>query len=186
MKRLHLYLSSAFIIYNSIAFLQDMRSLSSLVLSGNWLEIENIELILAKAPNLECVDLDQSGIYTLPSGLFYNNHKLKTINVSGNYLVNLEPAVISNLDQLEVLDLSSNYFMGLDQTFFDVLKQKSRLEMVYLQNNQFVCDKCHIAPLKEWMRVSMKYWGKCFDPTNSLCLKCSQPDEYLHMPIGKS
>ena len=104
-----------------------------MILSGNWLEIENIELILAKAPNLENFDLDQSGIYTLPPGLFYNNQRLKKLNVSGNYLVNLEASVIAHLDSLEILDLSSNYFMGLDQVFFDVIKQKPRLKMLYLQ-----------------------------------------------------
>ena len=97
---------------------------------------------MAKAPNLLHVDLDQSGIYTLPTGLFYNNFRLKKLNVSGNYLVNLEPSVISNLDALEVLDLSSNYFMGLNQVFFDVIKQKPRLKMVYLQvKSHIFCEK---------------------------------------------
>ena len=113
--------------------IQDIRTLQSLILSGNWLEIENIELILAKAPNLEKLDLDQAGVYTLPPGLFYNNQRIRKFNVSGNYLVNIEPSLISHLDYLEMLDLSSNYFMGLDQIFFDVIKQKSRLKMLYLQ-----------------------------------------------------
>ena len=88
---------------------------------------------MAKAPNLEKLDLDQAGVYTLPPGLFYNNQRIRKFNVSGNYLVNIEPSLISHLDYLEMLDLSSNYFMGLDQVFFDVIKQKSRLKMLYLQ-----------------------------------------------------
>ena len=46
-----------------------------------------------------------------------------------------------------------------------------------------MCDKCHIAPLLEWMKSSLQYWGSCFRNSNSLCLKCSKPDEYMHMPL---
>ena len=51
------------------------------------------------------------------------------------------------------------------------------------QGNQFVCDKCHIAPLLKWMQSSLQYWGTCLKKSNTLCLKCSQPNEYLHMPL---
>ena len=128
--------------------IQDIRTLQSLILSGNWLEIENIELILAKAPNLEKLDLDQAGVYTLPPGLFYNNQRIRKFNVSGNYLVNIEPSLISHLDYLEMLDLSSNYFMGLDQIFFDVIKQKSRLKMLYLQVSAKIVLLVPICPKK--------------------------------------
>jgi len=163
----------------------DIRSLHSLTLSGNWLSVENIEVLVSKMPNLQELNIDETGIATLPPGLFYNNLKLKELNISANYLIHLDASVISNLDMLEVLDLSNNYFMGLDQVFFDVLnrKQKPRLKMVYLQGNQFVCDQCHIGPLLKWLRSSLQYWGTCLKRSNSLCLKCSQPNEYLHMPL---
>ena len=112
---------------------QNVQSLKSLTLSGNWLAIGNIELLVSKMPNLQILNLDNTGLASLPSGVFYNNLKLKELNVSGNYLIHLDASVISTLDFLELLDLSSNYFMGPEQVFFDVLKQKSRLKMVYLQ-----------------------------------------------------
>ena len=92
-------------------------------------------------PNLQKLKIDETGIATLPPGLFYNNLQLKELNISANYLIHLDASVISNLDMLEVLDLSNNYFMGLDQVFFDVLnrKQKPRLKMVYLQVCTVVC-----------------------------------------------
>ena len=52
-----------------------------------------------------------------------------------------------------------------------------------LQGNPFVCDKCHIVPLLNWMKSSLTYWGTCMDQSNALCLKCAQPDDYLHMPL---
>jgi Leucine-rich repeat (LRR) protein len=95
--------------------------------------MENIEVLVAKIPNLERLDLDSTGTVSLPPGLFYNNARLKRLNVSNNYLIHLDASVINELDMLEVLDLSSNSFMGIEQSFFDVLKRKSRLQMVYLQ-----------------------------------------------------
>ena len=53
----------------------------------------------------------------------------------------------------------------------------------FFQGNQFVCDKCHIGPLIRWLKSSLQYWGTCLKQSNSLCLKCSQPNEYLHMPL---
>ena len=53
----------------------------------------------------------------------------------------------------------------------------------FFQDNRFVCDKCHIIPLKEWLDSSLQYWGSCFPKSNPMCLKCSTPDEYLHLPI---
>lgn len=161
--------------------------MQSLSLSGNWLAVENIQLLVSKLPNLLELSLDQSGLATLPPGIFYNNLQLKELNISGNYLIHLDASIISDLDMLEVLDLSYNYFMGPDQTFFDVIKQKEksgRLKMLYLQGNQFVCDKCHITPLYNWLKSSLKYWGTCFSSSSDdLCLRCSQPNEYLHMAI---
>ena len=111
------------------------RSLTNLILTGNWLTVENIAVLASKMPNLAQLNIDQTGIASLPPGIFYNNLRLKELNISGNYLIHLDASVLSDLDMLEKLDLSYNYFMGMDQTFFDVVKQKEklRLKMVYLQ-----------------------------------------------------
>ena len=69
---------------------QDIRSLHSLTLSGNWLSVENIEVLVSKMPNLQELNIDETGIATLPPGLFYNNLKLKELNISANYLIHLD------------------------------------------------------------------------------------------------
>lgn len=107
--------------------------MTKLVLSGNWLTVENIEILVSKIPNLEVLDLDKTQLTSLPHGIFYNNPKLKYLNVSGNFLATLDPSTISGLEYLEVLDLSHNYFHGIDQVVFDVLKQRPRFKMMYLQ-----------------------------------------------------
>lgn len=161
----------------------DVRSLLELHLSGNWLSMDTIEGLVSRMPSLEKIGLDETGMVSVPSSLFYYNPRLKSVNMSGNFLISLDTSVFSHLDWLEVLDLSSNYFLGMEADFFNVIRQRSRLKMVYLQNNQFVCDQCHIAPLLEWLDSSLQYWGACFQRSNPLCLKCAKPDHLLHMPI---
>ena len=95
-------------------------------------------------PNLEKLGLDQTGMISVPTGMFYNNLKLKELNVSGNYLISFDESIIYNLKDITVLDLSANYINGLDQSFFDALKDRSKFQMVYLQvkiNNSVICLK---------------------------------------------
>ena len=165
------------------SFFQNVRSFRILTLSGNWIAAENLELLISKMPNLDSLSIDQQGLVSVPPSLLNSNHKLKHLNVSGNYLIDFDPVLLGYSDYIETLDLSSNYFLGFEPGFFEALQSKSRLKMVYLQKNPFVCDKCHIAPLLDWMKSSLQYWGSCFRNSNHLCLKCQKPDEYLHMPL---
>ena len=52
--------------------------------------MENIEVLVSKMPNLQELNIDETGIATLPPGLFYNNLKLKELNISANYLIHLD------------------------------------------------------------------------------------------------
>ncbi len=112
-----------------------MRSLSEFYVSGNYLDIPNIELILSRMPNLEKVGLDQTGLPSVPTGMFYNNPRLREVNVSGNYLVNFDESIVYSLKNLAVLDLSHNYLMGMDAGLKDALLsyKSDQLKMVYLQ-----------------------------------------------------
>ena len=84
-----------------------------------------------------------------------------------------------HLDRLETLDLSSNFLMGLSSEFFSEVDrlQRRRLRMVFLQNNQWKCDRCHVKPLLGFLRSSLMYWGACFEAQGPLCLKCSGPGD---------
>ena len=107
--------------------------MNTLVLSSNWIPVDNVARLISRMPALESISLDSTGIVTLPHTIFTGNSRLKSVNVSGNFLISMEIDVFSHLGLLEVLDLSHNYFMGLPQEFFDIVRQKPRLKMVYLQ-----------------------------------------------------
>ena len=71
--------------------------------------------------------------------------------------------------------------LKIDQS--NLKRAKFTVETFFFQNNRFVCDKCHILPLLEWLDSSLQYWGACFPRSNPLCLKCAMPNQYLNMPI---
>ena len=57
----------------------------------------------------------------VPKSMFNSNPRLKSINVSDNYLISVDVGSLSHLTWLESLDLSSNYFMDLPKDFFDMV-----------------------------------------------------------------
>ena len=122
-------------------------------------------------------------IISLPEDTFSDNPSLATVNLSSNYLVTIDTQMISSLTNLRYLDLSFNLIMGLKEDFFKAGKDSSRyqvlcniskslylfpvdghpaLGMVDLAGNPWVCDSCHILPLRTWLRSSLMYWGACF------------------------
>eukprot|EP00095_Tigriopus_kingsejongensis_P000473 maker-scaffold1054_size66621-snap-gene-0.8 protein:Tk00473 transcript:maker-scaffold1054_size66621-snap-gene-0.8-mRNA-1 annotation:"insulin-like growth factor-binding protein complex acid labile chain" len=175
--------------FNRMAYLnvkmfhEDVRSLQSMALSGNWINLVSLEHTLHRLPTLERLSLDHTGIVNVPTGLLRGNPELKHLNLSQNLLVDLEPMAFDHLEHLETLDLSSNFLMGLSMQFFQEVERKKRLRMVYLQNNQWKCDRCHIKPLIHFLKNSLMYWGSCFKKDSPLCLKCSKPTHLLHVPI---
>ncbi|XP_059096993.1 protein artichoke-like isoform X2 [Tigriopus californicus] len=175
--------------YNRMAYLngkmfpENIKSLQSLTLSGNWVNLVSLEHMLHGLPTLESLDLDHTGIVNVPNGLLQGNPSLRHLNLSQNLLVDLEPLAFDHLEKLETLDLSSNFLMGLSMQFFQEVERKKRLRMVYLQRNQWKCDKCHIKPLIHFLKNSLMYWGSCFKKDSPLCLKCSNPNHLLHVPI---
>lgn len=131
-----LYLSSLWTYLwasNMLRLLQDIKSLQSLTLSGNWVNLVSLEHTLHRLPTLESLDLDHTGIVNVPNGLLRGNPSLRHLNLSQNLLVDLEPLAIDHLEKLETLDLSSNFLMGLSMQFFQEVEKKKRLRMVYLQ-----------------------------------------------------
>lgn len=118
---------------NGKMFPEDIKSLQSLTLSGNWVNLVSLEHTLHRLPTLESLDLDHTGIVNVPNGLLRGNPSLRHLNLSQNLLVDLEPLAIDHLEKLETLDLSSNFLMGLSMQFFQEVEKKKRLRMVYLQ-----------------------------------------------------
>ncbi len=51
-----------------------MRSVHTLTLSGNWIDLPSLRALLDKFPTLEILDLDHTGIVNVPNGLFEVNN----------------------------------------------------------------------------------------------------------------
>ena len=105
--------------------MQNTRSLYTLSLSGNFLQAASskggLPQLLEKLPNLENIDLSNCHLVEVPKSMFDSNPRLKSINVSDNYLISVDVGSLSHLTWLESLDLSSNYFMDLPKDFFDMV-----------------------------------------------------------------
>ena len=120
----------------------------------------------------------------IPMEMFEENQKLRLLNLSSNYLIDLDPEIISSLPSLSYLDLSYNLFMGLEESLLATVDAHPHLKMIYLQGNPWVCDKCHLEPMVQWLHTSLMYWGSCFPPTSSVCLVCNSPSTVNNTPIS--
>lgn len=102
---------------------------------------------MEKLPNIENMDLSSCHIVVMPKTLFETNPRMRSINISNNYLININIGVFNHLMWLESLDLSSNYFMDLTEDFFTVVRKMPRLKMVFLQ---VCCWFCLYLGLCDW------------------------------------
>ena len=86
--------------------------------------LQEIRETLARLPRLESLDLSEMNIVSLPDSMFSENPHLKHLNLSHNYLVNIDNSIISSsvINNLHSLDISHNMFMGMQQEFFEAGK----------------------------------------------------------------
>ena len=61
---------------------EDVRSLRTLTLSGNWIDLPKLGRLLQRVPTLEALDLDHTGIVNFPTDLLAGNADLKRLNLS--------------------------------------------------------------------------------------------------------
>ena len=61
---------------------EDVRSLRTLTLSGNWIDLPKLGRLLRRIPTLENLDLDHTGIVNVPGDLLLGNTNLKRLNLS--------------------------------------------------------------------------------------------------------
>ena len=61
---------------------EDVRSLRTLTLSGNWIKLPKLGRLLQRIPTLEALDLDHTGIVNFPNDLLVGNADLKRLNLS--------------------------------------------------------------------------------------------------------
>lgn len=150
--------------YNKIEYLDDTvfnpisGSLRKLVLSGNHLKSEVLRKIFKGLDALQELYLGGVGLAILSSQIIPNS--VVVLDISSNYLTSLSASSIPG--ELQELNLSRNRFRGLTE---DAAQKIESIKQLYLENNPWSCDLCHITPLLERTNKSKAIHDiKCMSP----------------------
>jgi Leucine-rich repeat (LRR) protein len=155
------------------SLLAGLTGLVELNLGNNLLE-ELEEQLLANLSSLSLLDLSRNRLLALPQTLRFLRN-LKSIDLSGNYITNLEspPALpqlwrlnlsgnkitnvssasLAGMADLQILDLSNNLVTAIERAAFDA---NTQLRAVQLDQNQLtkMDSLFHQLPSLTWLNVS--------------------------------
>ena len=77
---------------------EDVLSLRTLTLSGNWIDLPKLARLLRRVPTLEALDLDHTGIVNFPSDLLDSNAGLRRLNLSQVCVEFTHPFILTPFD----------------------------------------------------------------------------------------
>ncbi|XP_024085670.1 carboxypeptidase N subunit 2-like isoform X2 [Cimex lectularius] len=131
-------------------------NLVKIAVSGNNIDISEFKYVLQVIRHVQDLYIADLGftIHDLPLGLFAPLEELKFVNMSGNELTHLPVHLFSPVSNLISLDISRNKFHGLDERL--IVKLES--VVVYLDENPWACDLCHITAMLS--RINESQWIK--------------------------
>lgn len=124
----------------------------------------------------------------LPINCFNNLTHLTSLDISSNKLSNISSTWFKQLINIETIDLSNNFLQGIDQPVLDVIDTLASLKAIYLQRNPWICKRCKILPLMDWInsRTPPCYFNVCnrlISPStetgsssSSACITCISPE----------
>lgn len=142
------------------------ESLHHLNLSGNNLAIGELKYVLQVVTKVQELGLADMNLSDLPLGLLVYQENLLKLNLSHNHFVHFPIQVLSPTPKLSEIDLSSNRFRGLDEK---VIMRLETIPIVYLHNNSWTCDLCHIKGMVSWhhqMPSTLLKHLHCIAPAN--------------------
>lgn len=165
-----------------------LPGLKSLDISGNFISIEVLKVILPKARQLRKLGIGHLGLTYLPLDLLRRSRHLRYLNISHNYLSKFPHQLLYSTPHLQNLDLSSNNFRGLSQNVVSAFRAMSSLTSIHLEKNPWQCEECYIAYLINWLKLNSKQLhslSSCENDLSSsnLCLKCAGPEKYAGQPL---
>ena len=100
--------------------------------------------------NIEEIRMADNGLKDLPGTMFSKNTNLSTCDLSNNKLKTIR-FDISNLFKLKLLNLSNNYIMEIESSTFNVIKGIDHLNLL-LNNNPVNCECDRITTdLLDWV-----------------------------------
>lgn len=118
-------------------------NLKVLDLSDN--ELERVVFINNTLPSLHALNLSHNRFWTVPTNM---PHKLETIDLSHNYLVQILQGSLDRLPRLARFYLHANRFSWLSEGIFDRL---TGLEVMTLGDNPWACEEEeNITKLTRW------------------------------------
>ena len=150
---------------------------------------ESVNNLLSPLKRLQILRVASSNIDNgLNESTFSSMNHLRFLDLSSNKLSNLSEKWFEPMNHLETLDLSNNLLPGISQDVLSVFDSMS-LKAIYLQKNPWICKRCQILPLMDWIntRSPLSYSNVCNtrkispDPKtssgdNTACITCSYPD----------
>lgn len=80
----------------------------------------------------------------LPVSLLIPLGQISSLNLSGNQIDDSSLKIINPVYNLKLLDLSRNQLNGID---YYIAVKLINIDDVRLENNPFVCDRCHMGPI---------------------------------------
>ncbi|XP_062395009.1 toll-like receptor 21 [Sardina pilchardus] len=168
------------------AFFSGLISLTSLSLTNNHISSFRSDAF-DDLPSLEYLNLDTScvGVIPLPSGIFKNMQKLKTLQAENMGIDSISEHVFWNLTSLQRLQLNRNAMRRLDPVVFEKLPNLTYLD---LRNTPLSCS-CHNSELQNWTNTNQRvqivylYSMRCPDLSNSSFYKFDTKVCYLDIGV---
>ncbi|KAK8743127.1 hypothetical protein OTU49_001542 [Cherax quadricarinatus] len=154
-------------------------------LTANPIRVDKLLQVIPRARQLRHLELSELTMTHLPGDLLRQSRHLKILNVSGNFLSDFPVSALFATPHLITLDLSHNNFRGLQQDLVTAFTTMASLEQVWMQGNPWQCQRCHVAPMLDWLRDPNASHhphaeSVCRDmPISPRCLRCAGPQELV-------
>ncbi|CAC5416689.1 unnamed protein product [Mytilus coruscus] len=169
--------------------LLNLTYVTTLKIDGNQLGnyLANNTYMTTKTSRLEFISLSNNSIYNLYSQIFNNQPYLKVIDLSYNFLKNVN-FHMKHMIHLEMLILAKNSIFYLDDNSIanidQILKENNNLK-INLSGNPLHCG-CSLLPYLEWMMHVRKRFVnfdqlRCILENGSMSMSNSFGDIILHL-----
>ena len=164
-------------------------NLRRLIFSGNFLKSYDLQIIMKQTRQLRFLGLGDLGLTKIPANLLRQARHLRILNVSGNALNAFPSHLLYSTPNLQSLHLNYNNFRGLSNELIKAFRAMRSLHTIRLDNNPWICDKCQISFMLEWLQKDSNQphsTRKCRSPDGShLCLRCAGPSlmSGLELPL---
>ncbi|XP_018324273.1 toll-like receptor 3 [Agrilus planipennis] len=126
-----------------------LDSLEVLLLGGCMIsDLSDKIPIFSHLKHLHHLGLERNHLTTLSSDVFFPLSKLKSIDLTDNFLVSWEQRLFENSSSLQVVHAGHNRMSYMTEA---MLNDLSNLTQIDLKGNPFNCDCYSLQPLIKWM-----------------------------------